>query len=330
MTWLRTEHPDLVDIFRTPRPTSPARTAGDRSGGVLDAPWQASHSGWIATEADRYLRGRAAAGGQMVHLGFYAPHPPLNPTAEMFEPYADVALPPVICGKDEAADKPEPLKRMLQNPWNLNDEVIDRYRRHFAAMVTGVDLAVGQVLARLEAEAALDDTLIVFTSDHGDMCGDHTMILKGAHFFDQVLRVPCVIHWPAGIGTSAGRRAEGLFEMVDLLPTMLDLCELPIPRAMAGRSVAEALRTGRTPEPREDVYAFHHLNLAMVRTERAKLIRFGTADREVLYCLGKDPGELVNRAADPTCADLRNEMRDRLLQRTLDACRSPLPRHSHY
>ena len=324
MTWLHTEHPELVDVFRVPRPTSPERVA-ERSGRVLDAPWQASHSGWVADAADRWLAGRAARGGQFVHLGFYAPHPPLNPTREMFEPYDGAELPPPRIAPEEWTDKPEPLRSMLRRRADLTPEVLDQYRRHFFAMVTGVDLAVGRALTRLEAEAALDDTLIVFTADHGDMCGDHGLILKGPHFYDQVTHVPCVLHWPNGLG-AAGRAVDGLAEMVDLMPTLLELCGLPVPEAMAGRSMAAALRDGRPPEPREDVYGYHHGEIAMVRTDSHKLVRFGAAGGEVLYDVAADAPEVVNHAEDPAYGDVLDELRERLLRRTMEACRSPLRR----
>ena len=329
MTWLRTERPDLVEVFRVPRSCSPDRSR-ERDGRVLDAPWQYSHSGWIATQAERFLKGRAALGGvgprHFMHLGFYAPHPPLNPTEEMFAPYRGAALPAPHLARDEWRDKPEPLAGMLRMCDGWSDERLVEYRRHFYAMVTGVDLAVGRVLAALEHEGALDDTLIVFSSDHGDMCGDHRMILKGTSYYEELMRQPCVLFWPNGLGRE-GRRVAGLVEMVDLLPTLLGLSGCAIPEVMVGRNHAEALLSRAAISPRESVFAYHEPGSAMVRTATHKYIRYGP-EREVLFDLEADPRETANLAGRD--AKTLGAMREIMLQRLLEASRSPQPRLYRY
>ena len=322
--WLRSEFPEYEQLFRVPRSSSPQRKK-ERDGRVLDAPWQASFSGWVATQACRYMGAwpRKAA-GQFLHMGFYAPHPPLNPTTEMFAPYEGLDLPPRQRGENEWADKPEPLAEMLHMCDDWSDEQFDTYRRHFYAMVTGVDMAVGMLLEELTRLGVLDQTLIVFTSDHGDMCGDHNMILKGPSFYDQLMRMPLVMHWPDGLG-GGQRSVDGLVEMVDVLPTILDLCNSTPPPAMIGRSYAEALRAGSQPETRDDVIATYEPDWMMLRTEAHKYIRYNSTGAEVLYDLGSDPGERVNAAADPGAAGALTDMRNRMLTRALDASRSRLP-----
>ncbi len=320
MTWLRTQRPDLVDVFRLPRSSHPDRKS-EENGRVLDAPWQFSHSGWVSTIAQIYLQARHSS-KQFAHLGFYAPHPPLNPTREMFEPYADAEIPEPVWSENEWQDKPEPLARFLRMKPDWTMERFVDYRRHFYAMVTGVDLAVGALLDMLERNDMLDDTLIVFMSDHGDMCGDHHMIMKQGSWFDQLMRQPCVLHWPAGFGRQ-GRRVSELVEMVDLLPTLLDLAGCHVPEVMVGRSHAEALRTGGPVDGREDVFAYHEPPMgAMVRTATHKYIRYGPG-AEVLYDLREQPYEVANRANDDPATLAM--MRERLLQRLMEASRSPQP-----
>lgn len=320
MTWLTTQRPDLVPVFRVPRSTHPERSAESR-GRVLDAPWRYSHSGWVGHTAEIYLD-RRRTGKHFLHLGFYAPHPPLNPTREMFEPYANAVIPEPAWSEAEWQDKPAPLSRLLQNwkGWSMQ-QFLD-YRRHFYAMVTGVDLAVGSLLGQFERDGLLEDTLIAFMSDHGDMCGDHRMIVKHGSYFDQLMRQPCVLYWPKGFGTK-GRRIGELVEMVDLLPTLLDLSGCHVPEVMVGRSYAEALLSGSPVEGREDVFAYHEPPFgAMLRTRTHKYIRYGQG-AEVLYDLREQPYEVVNRAGQDT--QTLQEMRERLLQRFLDASRSPQP-----
>ncbi len=319
LKWLRGEHPGLVDLFRVPRSNSPHRIAGE-SCTVLNAPWQASFSGWVAEQTSRYLSGHFGqrTDNQFIHMGFYAPHPPLNPTADMFAPYKDIVIPAARIHDNEGDDKPEMLKRWLDQ---ADPGRADEYRRHFLAMVTGVDFAVGQLVATLTQIGALEDTLIVFSADHGDMCGDHGIYGKGHHFYDEVMHLPLALHWPRGLGT-AERRVKGLFEMVDLLPTLMGLCGLPAHPAMAGKSCSEALLENREPEGRESVFAYHDPGHVMVRTEAGKYIRFADGG-EVLYDFADREAERVNHALDPACKKQLDHMRGLAMARILEATRSP-------
>ncbi len=330
MTWLRTERPDLVPIFRIPRPASHERAAERTTYRVLDAPWEYSYSGWLATMLDRHL---TTWGGQrtpqFIHAGFYAPHPPLNPTTEMMAPYLGRELPAAHRSETELADKPELLQRMLRSNRDIDVTSLTEYRRHFYAMVTGVDLAVGKILAALERIGQLDDTLIVFGSDHGDFCGDHGMIAKNCAWYEEVVRLPLALHWPRRLRPQT---VEGLTEMVDVLPTLLGLSSLPVPPVMAGRDLSADLLAGRTPAGRPDVYAVDGPGHLMLRDKRWKYIRHiqGDGIGETLFDLETDPHEFVNRAADPACREQLLAMRDRLLTRHIEATRPPTARPFHF
>ncbi len=324
--WLRERYPEHAADFRTFRTTDPRRA--EKRGGPLDAPLQASHCAWVVQAACTHLKSpyiSRLGSGQFMHLGFHHPHPPLNPTAESFAYYEGAEIPPSRLADGEGDDKPPPLANMLKSrrSWSRQDFI--EYRRYFYAMVTELDLAVGMLLDFLRENDALDDTLIVFTSDHGDMCGDHSLTHKAPHFYDEVMHVPLIMHWPEGLGT-AGRRVDGLVELVDLLPTTLEMSGSRPPSNMAGRSLAEPLLSGGPVEVREDVYAYNGPGMAMVRTDYAKYIHYAPGNHEVLYDLRSDPHEKVNRAADGDSASLLAEMRCRMIDRTLRGCRSPQER----
>src|SRR5690606_25069093 len=94
------------------------------------------------------------------------------------------------------------------------------------------------------------------TSDHGDMCGDHGMLEKGYSFYhDETTRVPLVMHWPNGFGTT-GRRIGGIVEMVDILPTLLGLCNIIRPEMLSGLSWAEELLSGASLAGRSSALTF--------------------------------------------------------------------------
>lgn len=324
MTWLRAEHPGLVPTFRLPRPRSPERLAERSRFQVLDAPSECSFSGWLGTMVERHFTTWGGQDGQFVHVGFYAPHPPLNPTREMMAPYVDRELAPAPWREGEELDKPPFLRHLLADGRRIDVATQAGYRRHFLAMVTGIDLAVGRILRALESTGRLDDTLIVVASDHGDFCGDHRLLLKNCAWYEGVLRLPLLLHWPRRLQPQV---VEGLTEMVDVLPTLLGLAGLPVPPVMAGRDLSADLLHGRDPIGREDVYAVHHPGHLMLRNRRWKYLRWIEGERrdEVLYDLEQDPDEFVNRAQDPGCAGILGELRLRALDRHLEATRSVLP-----
>jgi len=318
-TWLRGEHPEWVETFTVPRPASPARHGESQNFRVLEAPWQYSHSGWVAEQAERYLYSWGKRPErQFLHLGFYAPHPPLNPTREMFAPYERAEIPPPI---------PPTQTRM---PSVLEPAVLREYRRHFAAMVTGVDLAVGQLLERLEQEGELDDTLIIFSSDHGDLCGDHGGVSKGPSWYEGIMRLPLILHWPKGLGRE-GRVVDGLVEMVDLLPTLLGLCHLPVPPMISGRDWSASLEGDSPLVGREDLFAVADGSF-MLRTRDHKYLRYLGREgvREVLYHLADDPDEIRDRAAEPGYREELNELRSRALTRWQNAARPVTPRRLRF
>ena len=328
--WLRSEYPQYAKAFKTVRPISPTRPPV-YEGCVIDAPWEASYSGWVANQAERYLGWHNPKvykpwhtyfkQKQFMHLGFYAPHHPLNPTTEMFKPYSNVEILLNQINEREWEDKPRPLSDILQSYKDIPVEKFIEYRRYFYAMVTGVDMAIGKILKKLESENMLDDTLIVFMSDHGDMCGDHRLISKEVTFFDEIMKVPCVLYWPKGFGTK-GRKIDGLIEMVDLLPTLVELCGGNVPEVMQGKSYAKELLNNKVPSAREDVIAFHHPDFAMIRTNEYKYIRYNSFNTEVLYDFSDDFSEVVNRIKDKP--EVLNKMRERMLSRFLAAGRSVL------
>ena len=176
----------------------------------------------------------------------------------------------------------------------------------------------------------LDDTLVIFTSDHGEMLGDHGIYLKGPYFYEPAVRVPLIISHPGRI--AAGRRAAALVELVDLAPTLLDAAGLPRHPGMQGRSLLPLL-SGATDRHRDDVYCeFYNANsrydprpfATMVRDERHKLVACHGCDEGELYDLRDDPNETRNLWSDPARVETKARMLKRLCDRMAETL-DPLP-----
>jgi arylsulfatase A-like enzyme len=327
--WLEGKHPQYASLMRVPRSSDPQRHWTERTPQVVDAPWQVTHAGWVVDSACRYLGSRSRS-RHFLHLGFYNPHPPLTPVRDAWEAYDGRDLPLPQRRPQEWRDKPEPLASMLRQRADWSEADFADYRRGLAAMVTEMDMAIGALVQWLRSHGLLDDTLLVFSSDHGDFAGDHGITHKGPAFYDQVMRVPLILHWPAGLGQER-RDCRGLMEMVDLLPTLLGLCGSAAPPTMMGRDLSPSLRRGEEPPPREDVIAYHAGGMAMLRTPTHKYLRYEPAGTEVLYDLQDQAAlEQFNIAEDPAQATVLSHLRTRLLRRALVASRSPLPKHYLY
>jgi arylsulfatase A-like enzyme len=192
-----------------------------------------------------------------------------------------------------------------------------------------VDHYVGQMVATLERTGQLDNTLIVFMSDHGDTLGDHGQLGKGPSNYEAIVRVPCILHWPQGL--PRGREVEALVESIDIFPTLCDLCGVPLPKGVKGRSLSALLR-GETEEGREDILIEFKdprrgFSVKTLRTERYKYFRYHDG-REKLYDLAEEPEEVFDRASDSAYRPALEELRDRLLTRLIEA-EDDLPERTH-
>jgi arylsulfatase A-like enzyme len=196
---------------------------------------------------------------------------------------------------------------------------------YYAAM-TAVDEQVGRLLKALDDKGRADDTIVMFTSDHGDMLGSHGQRLKRKPW-EESIRVPGILRYPARV--KAGRTTEALLTHVDLAPTLLALCGLPVPSDMQGADLSGVAlgRTDRGPDS-----AFFQIFVPFagdgtphpwrgVRTERTLYART-EAGPWVLYDLPNDPYERKNLAHDSTQVPLLEEMEARLadwMRRTGDS-----------
>jgi len=200
-------------------------------------------------------------------------------------------------------------------------------------MVSFVDNEVGRVMETLEEQGIRDDTIVVFLSDHGDMMGDHWMVRKGPFHFEGLLRVPMIWSWPGEF--PEGMRTEGLTSQIDLLPTLLDLCDVPLPDELrslpAGREQDLPPRSfrdepsplpGRSIRPQlegeresvndhvivEDDEDYLGLRIRSYITDRYKLTIYPGEPYGELFDLQEDPEELHNLWSDPEYEETKNRL----------------------
>lgn len=281
------------------------KAPSDEITGVFEGSKDDHYDAIVARQASEALTRHSERNERFtMFVGLHAPHPPLYPPREYAGMYdADVTTLP------ETSDDPEPAKpamqrklaeeRWLYHPTEVRRQMIVSYMDQ----VSFVDECLGRIMHTLEATGLLDDTLVVFTSDHGDMLGEHNLIGKFNNFYESAIRAPVVMRLPGA--DHAKRELHSLVEMVDLYPTICELISVPAPSTLAGRSFVPSIHD-ETQAHRSYVTCTMHGG-QMVRTEDWKLAYYAD-DRPELYYLPDDPDEKRNRFEDPACASIRQEL----------------------
>jgi len=191
--------------------------------------------------------------------------------------------------------------------WPRTRERISAELAGYYACIEGMDAQIGRVIAALEAKGRLDDTIILFTSDHGLALGSHGLLGK-QNLYEHSMRPPAVI---AGPGVPAGKRVDALCYLHDLTATVGDLAGVPAPEKSEGRSL-EPVLLERQPGIRDTLLlAYRNVQRALV-TPEWKLIAYPAAHKIQLFDLKDDPDERMDRAEEPAEAGRRADLEARL------------------
>jgi arylsulfatase A-like enzyme len=208
-----------------------------------------------------------------------------------------------------------------------NEWTTEKWRLHrwaYARLTEYVDAQIGVLLKALRETGLDQNTLVVFTSDHGDMDAAHRLEHKSV-FYEEAARVPFIVSWTGVTKPGLVDRTHLVSTGQDLIPTLCDFAGVPVPSALKGRSV-RALAEGRTPSSWRPTQVVENGESRMIRSAQYKYIVYATgARREMLVDMIADPGEMKNLAADPAFAAVLAEHRRllkewyRLNGETLDA-----------
>lgn len=279
---------------------------------------------------------------------FHDPHPPYmvpSPWAGMYRP-EDMVPGRLMPGEHDR----NPLHfRMTQeqNPdfnalWqeeyglhgahsHLHDE--SELRKDLACyygMISFMDREIGRILESLDRLGLASNTLVVFSSDHGHFLGQHGLVAKAIHHYEDLLRVPFLVRWPGHV--PAGSTSAALQNLVDLAPTFLALAGLPVPGAMTGVDQA-ATWAGGPPARDHSITENHHgtrcCHMRSYVTARHKLTVYRDGGDGELFDLEDDPAEVRNLWHDPASRELRARLLHEFMQATLRTEPMRMPRIRH-
>lgn len=284
------------------------------------------------TEAIQFINQSEGDAPFFLTLSYFDPHPPYMAPARVTSKYcsADIELPEYIDPaklNSRISNHQKALRYDKQTVFDIKETM----RYYYAAIEWGVDEQVGKIVEALEQKNIVDNTIIVFTSDHGDFMGEYNMVRKAMFLYDALLHVPMIWYAPGRI--KEGRKLDDLAQYVDLFPTLLDFAGVNLPKDIAGKSLKNTLQGSEekvnkyvfaessysklpdnywdNPEPyynTKSTRPFHSrvealtwgnaFKTAMLRSEEWKLIA-SDGEKPELYFMGSKHIERENVANNP-------------------------------
>ena len=268
---------------------------------------------FVARRVEKYVEGYDSPRPSFVFAGFQGPHEPWDAP----DRYAD------LCPLDRI---PDPIPELPDGAWlpprsrhyqrwaqyYQPEDPLDgkRIAARYFGKIAQIDDAVGRILAAYERKGWREETVVIFTSDHGEMLGDLARLSKSV-FYESALRVPLIVRMPAG--ASARGTHAACVETIDVCATILDIARCPPIHRADSRSVLPLIR-GQADGLRDDVLSEAHAHY-MLRTERWKLVVGRDGATLQLFDLADDPHEQRNLCGHPDFTERELEMRSRLLAR---------------
>jgi arylsulfatase A-like enzyme len=329
---------DWQKYFRTYDPATGQQNERSHQG-TWELPEEMHYTVWTAERSIAAME-RAHESGRPFFLwsSFHDPHPPYlvpEPWASMYDP-DDMEIgwpldPPLVDGELDAMpphfaltqqEKPD-FSAWRETPYGnhgfsshrVEPERMKRYIALYYGMISFMDQQIGRMLDRLDELGIADNTLIVFSTDHGHFLGQHGLTNKGAFHYEDLLRLPFIVRWPGRV--PAGRVSDSLQALIDLPETFLSAAGIPVPGIMQGVNQLPVW-TGEAASARDNVLVeFRHqptkVHLRTYIEERYKLTLYRDQAYGELFDLEAAPEERHNRWNDPAYAHVKTELMHRFL-----------------
>ncbi|NEE03826.1 sulfatase family protein [Phytoactinopolyspora halotolerans] len=323
--WLKARFPDLHEAV--------VRRDGPYTWDTL--PTEAHYSHWIGEETVDFLSSSRELDKPFFFVAnFFDPHHGFGAPEEYARRYDPAALPRPVTRDGELDGKPPIFTEASKVSYGgaargyvdyTEDELME-VRQAYYAMVSLVDDEVGRILDALDETGQADNTIVVFTSDHGEMLGDHQLMLKGPFMYECAVRVPLIVRWP-GVTEPGSRRTE-LVQWIDLAPTFLQAAGVEVPQRMQGESLLKLIRDDDATGWRDWALCHYRnsghpydpaVHVTMLRHDRWKLVVHHGAPASArgrtgeLYDLETDPSELTNLWHEDAHRDIRHELQEMLI-----------------
>ena len=248
-------------------------------------------------------------------VGFVRPHVPLVAPKKYFEQYDRASMKAPVVPEDDLEDVPKAIRNYKQNEkkYGVTPELHKGLLQAYYASISYMDAQVGRVLDALKENGLEENTIVVFTSDHGYLLGHHHKFQK-QHLFEEATRVPFIVSVP-WLKDQHGQGTKKITELVDLYPTLIDLAGLEAPEDLQGQSMSELLTDPISSKwTKNQAFTISRTGGESLRTYNWRFTQWGYGKKGFeLYDLKNDPGEFNNLASDPEHKSVVEKMRKRLL-----------------
>lgn len=313
--WLAERAPEMPRRLRKRKPVRPLADQPDLYESIL--PFDLHNSAWLAERTCDFIR-KERAGGEpfLAFVGFPDPHHSFLPCAGIVKDFLDIDVHEPLDPEGAGMPFPPAAKTCRHRSGTYPRENILMAIRYTYAMIHQIDIAVGRILDALDETGLADETIVVFTADHGDFLGDHDRLYKSTMVADSLLRVPLILRAP---GSGLPARIDFPVSNCDVMPTLASLCGLVPEADLHGTDLTR-------PEPAPHAFCFsadsrRTLNHT-VYDARYRLSWYPGANHVELYDHSEDPAEVRNLAADQARSGLVEELLSRIEHR-LATCYNP-------
>lgn len=313
--WPAGEH-DYADWFR--EKGIDLESVREPSGGI---PSEYHQTTWATDRAIEFISEERGRKPWMLNINIYDPHPPFIPPEEYAEKFPPKDMPGPRFQRSDLEEQKQFSDADFQTEARDPDEFeAKEVQAKYYAMIAQIDDQLARLLQHLEETGELENTVVIFTSDHGETLGDHGLLLKGCRFYEGLVRVPLIFHFPQRFQKSV--QVDGPTELLDLSATLLELSGAKIPDYHQGRSLMPWL-TGECESKapvRESVRCEYFDALApaftqghgtfatMFRKGRHKLVVYHSLGLGELFDLETDPWEHKNLWNDPDSQELKHRL----------------------
>ncbi len=270
---------------------------------------------------NRYSR---SAKPWLIETHFLMPHDPYLPHKKYLDRYNPRSIPVSSTFGDTFAGKPGLHKRESQTWGDVTEDDYRGSRAAYYAYAEQVDAQIGRILKALDESGQAGNTIVVCTTDHGDMTGDHRMWIKGWIPYEQTYRIPLIVRWPGHI--KAGSKSDRLVQTHDLAHTYIEAAGAKALPYADGRSLAPLFADPESPSWPDQILCAYYGG-EFLYTQRIAITRrfkyvFNGFDIDELYDLERDPGEMHNAVDDPGYSRYAGDMRARLYE-LMDSLEDP-------
>lgn len=306
---------------------------GKGEDGINPLPEKFNQTYWIGEKSCQAIEKYDFEKPLFMMTNFVDPHHPFDPPEKFAKLYEQTDISDPISKDKFCKDRPEHLIRQGKNGYwpgggeqhGFSDNRIKQLTKYYYGMISFIDQEIGKIKNALAEKGQLDNTIIIFTSDHGEYMGDYGLLKKGPFMYDDLIKVP-LFFW--GKGISQGVVSNAIVENIDIVPTILNLIQCDIPYGIQGETLINILQNRNVSRIKNDAIVTYDardrgIMIKSYRTNKYKLNLFMNEEYGEMYDMINDPDETTNLFFNEKYAKLKSELLLKMCNKMM-ICSDPL------